>query len=151
MTTNPVLTLLEFTAKAGVRLDRFLLETGACWDEIAPWPQDRMRGEMGECYSNASLLSWETGWEYVEGMASTTGLGIPMWHAWCLDDQGRVVDPTWADGENYFGVIIPRDVSTVVTSATEWYGVLTNLWAYRGSLDLDDILFRIAEANNAID
>ena len=101
---------------------------------------------MGECYQNAWYLAEERGWEYVEGYATTTELGIPLMHAWCINEDGDVVDPTWSDGENYVGVVIPTEIARDVMAQTEHYSVLGNLWMYRG--DVGEVMFQIAKANN---
>ena len=146
---HPVLTLLRFAASAGSRLDAFLLDSGLLWDDTAE-PDASARGPLGECYQNAWHLAEERGWEYVEGYATTTELGIPLMHAWCINEDGDVVDPTWDDGENYFGVVIPVNIARSVMAETEHYGVLPNLWMCR-DLDAGDVLFSIAVASGAVE
>lgn len=50
------------------------------------------RGRQGECYRNAALLAMGSGLIYVEGYVAV--YGVPIEHAWCIDDDGAVVDPT---------------------------------------------------------
>lgn len=70
------------------------------------------------CFDNALRLSRRRrGFRYVEGYA----LGvIPVHHAWCVDPEGYVIDPTWASitpdmvdgndiGTSYFGVVFDPD------------------------------------------
>ena len=144
---NPVMQLLEFATSAGSRLDAFLLDTALQWDETAE--PDEPRGELGDCYYNAWTLAEARNWEYAEGYATTTELGVPLMHAWCIDDEGRVVDPTWSDGANYTGVVIPVDIVRRVMVDTEVYGVLPNLWMCRG--DAGAVLFAIAVAAGAVE
>lgn len=69
-------------------------------------PKSLKRGRMKECYRNALMLMLDNpSYLYVEGYA--TGI-IPVMHAWCIDKKGNVIDPTWADGKEYFGVIFKR-------------------------------------------
>lgn len=73
--------------------------------DAAPYDADRWSfvGETKACYSNAYHLAClhRDSLTYVEGVA----LGIlPVFHAWCVDSEGRVVDPTWTP-EN--GVTVP--------------------------------------------
>lgn len=73
------------------------------------WPHRRTKltgkMEMGQCYRNAFQLA-STDPEnltYCEGFAMVPDL-IPLEHAWVVDKKGRVIDPTWSDGSDYFGV-----------------------------------------------
>lgn len=47
-----------------------------------------------------------------------------MHHAWCVDKHGVVIDPTWRDGNDYFG--IPFDQSFAVNHmlSTKSWGIL---------------------------
>lgn len=64
-----------------------------------------------QCFYNAqSLVLFTAGeYKYYEGMATTENLGIPFAHAWVVKDC-KIIDPTWRDGKEYFGVHIPNDV-----------------------------------------
>ena len=96
------------------------------------------RGEPKQCYANATHLALRNrSLTYVEGKVFIFGIGID--HAWCVDADGNVVDPTLAiDGgtefgkldriNGYFGVPLKADY---VRKATLWnrvYGLL-DLWA----------------------
>lgn len=67
------------------------------------------------CYDNAYWLATRSkgALRYVEGFATRY---ITCDHAWCIDADGTVVDPTWAELEGeikpsaYFGVVIPLPV-----------------------------------------
>lgn len=51
---------------------------------------------VGECYANAwELATNNEGLTYVEGYA--LHLGLLTQHAWVEDDEGRIIDPTWAE------------------------------------------------------
>lgn len=83
-----------------------LLKHGVEYAETAPAP---WRGVPKGCYANAQyLVKRRKCWQYVEGYACHR---IPLEHAWCLDADGKVVDPTWPEGEHYFG--IPFDMELV--------------------------------------
>lgn len=66
------------------------------------------------CYWNAWKLAKRfRSLRYVEGYAY--GGLIPVMHAWCVDRDDRVIDPTWAGVYDdltevaYFGVVVPRE------------------------------------------
>ena len=61
------------------------------------------------CFDNAYRLARRSKLRYVEGYA----LGvIPVEHAWVVNEQNEVIDPTWhmqrsSLGTAYYGVVIP--------------------------------------------
>ena len=112
--------LMGDKAKGLITPEGFVLEYGQEWPVAPPVPRLR-RGAMGECFKNAAqLASRQRGYTYCEGYAMRM---IPMLHAWCLDEQSRVVDPTWADNEEtvYFGVPFRLDYVLVRQVRTNSY------------------------------
>ncbi len=74
-------------------------------------PAGRRQGPMKQCYHNALTAAFgsygtDTPLTYCEGFAMPMSLGIVVEHAWLLDPQGRVIDPTWDDADDcgYVGV-----------------------------------------------
>lgn len=94
-------------------------------------------GTMRDCFNNATLyaVSRPDVW-YVEGYASGPELSIPAHHAWLVDCDGKVVDPTWPGSRNnvYFGVPFTQDFvrSTLETNGGQ-AGILVNLHLLRRS------------------
>lgn len=89
---------------------RLLAEHGRNW-KPAPLPKDVRSGIKQGCFHNCATLAlrWQR-FIYCEGYACGV---IPVLHAWLLDAQGNVIDPTWTGGRNmaepgidYFGVAI---------------------------------------------
>jgi len=88
-------------------VEHFVLRHGKAFVEIAPprslpvWAQ-----EPHGCFANClRLADFSQSLTYVEGFAVVAGCRIEVDHAWCVDDLGRVVDPTWKQpGDGYFGV-----------------------------------------------
>ena len=60
------------------------------------------------CYYNAQQLAvYSNGkYGYYEGYAIVKKIGIPLEHAW-NDRNGKIIDITWKDGVEYYGVNIP--------------------------------------------
>lgn len=64
------------------------------------------RGAPTTCYVSAALWSTSEGLPYVEGFGATVGFSAGVEHAWCLAEDGCVLDPVWAVGQGraYIGV-----------------------------------------------
>jgi hypothetical protein len=62
------------------------------------------QGQIKACYENSLQLSKKHGFIYCEGFAVSKIAGFPLEHAWCIDGDKKVVDITWDDGIEYFGV-----------------------------------------------
>jgi len=89
----------------GVEGHEFVLRYGRLWQPAA-LPANIRRGMPKECYSNAAQLAFSRpDLIYIEGFARCkAGPSTPFEHAWCADADGKVVDPTWTSGTEYFGV-----------------------------------------------
>lgn len=91
--------------------------------KAAERPSNVPKMRYKECFKNAFELSMQTGYTYVEGVACNL---LPVHHAWCVDENGNVVDPTWDNPErcHYFG--IPFDWEFVLDKIehTMTYGVM---------------------------
>ena len=95
-----------------------------------------------ECFNNAwQLCERHPEYRYVEGYA-TSEIPIPLLHAWCIDAQDRVIDPTWPDPANYtyFGLVLDPMFCRKRLLATQYYGILPNLWLANGIEELREIL-----------
>lgn len=85
-------------------LNAWILQNGRAFT-----PAKRPRGvrklRNGLCYKHAAHLAIRNPdrYTYVEGYGLSV---IPVQHAWCVDADGNVVDPTWKNPEDrgYFGV-----------------------------------------------
>jgi hypothetical protein len=93
---------------------RLLLAHGQRFDP-SPLPDDVAPMKLRRCFLNAYTLATAQPqrFNYFEGVGSTTATpNVPQAHGWCVDADGRVVDPTWAslDGSEpatYIGVAVP--------------------------------------------
>lgn len=78
-------------------------------------PQIRLDFEphQKQCYANSQRLVCYNDWEnvkYYEGYATNEKLGdMAFEHGWNMIN-GEVVDLTWEDGVDYFGVEIPTEM-----------------------------------------
>lgn len=88
-------------------------------------------GKPKDCYRNAWELSLD-GLHYVEGYAIAGDLAIPLEHAWCVDDAGRVYDNTWRKGHDYFGMAFNDFSLDAIHTITGYHCILGNLWRLRG-------------------
>lgn len=106
-----------------------LLERGAEWTVRR---HCRWRGRQGACYANAQYLaSRRKGLRYAEGYATSV---IPVEHAWCVDAQGRVIDPTWDEKHqpDYFGIAFDSEHVRRIRQVTgpHSYSLLFTWWKW---------------------
>jgi hypothetical protein len=104
-------------------IEDFLLREGRLFGE----PVKRVRrGKMKQCFMNAyHLARTNSNLHYCEGVAA--GI-IPVMHAWCVDKNGQVHDPTWPfdPTDQYWGVSFDlKYVDRVLVEKKTW-GVLDN-------------------------
>jgi len=86
------------------------------------------RGKIKECFKNAFYLAdYNPDLTYVEGYAIFSGIGLPVLHAWCVDKDGKVYDPTWKTlGDEYFGVKFDIEFVRKTILARRRFGVIDN-------------------------
>ena len=89
-------------------IESFVLEHGRMWIYDGTM-RGYERGQPQQCFANAGMLVMsQPGDEltYVEGYAMRDDLPLPIYHAWAVDGQGRVIDTTWCDRQkrSYLGV-----------------------------------------------
>jgi hypothetical protein len=128
---SPIRKELEFQKAAfGSRpLNDFMLTYGRDY-QIGPDTFAGPRGERHGCYKNATQLANES-LIYVEGKVATCGIAID--HAWCVDSDGVVIDPTleaaraddtFARVHGYFGVPFMTKYLRKAIIANGHYGLL---------------------------
>ena len=84
-------------------------------------PKGYKRGIIKECFRNALLLAnSEPNLIYCEGYAC--GAVIPVYHAWCCDGKGKVLEVTWdKPGSEYIGVPIQTDYACKIVDRAGYY------------------------------
>lgn len=115
---------------------RLLLQHGQTF-VASPLPPDVSVMKARCCYLNAYTLASENPdrFTYFEGFGSLVGGdGWPTAHAWCVDRDGRVVDPTWwgisQPPAAYHGIAVPLELAH--PHAYEYSSGTLSSWRARG-------------------
>lgn len=132
MTTRQYLEVMTETFRAGrgwLSATAYILKHGRAYT-LTEASFDGRRGKMKECYRNAAMMAFmRPDLTYVEGYAQCGGL--PIEHAWLVDADGNVIDPTIRRTKldtmpmsDYFGV--PFDTELVMKTAhdTGYWGMI---------------------------
>lgn len=94
-----------------------------------PKKYSKGRGEKKLCYTNAfNLVQRFPELIYVEGFGMSKNVPFPIQHAFCVNSEGSVVDPTWDNQEEsiYFGVKFNWDYVVETILRTKHYGIIDN-------------------------
>ena len=108
----------------------FVLTHGRLWAP-KPKPDNLKWRQERNCYGNSASLCLQTRGKYIycEGFAKISL--FPMLHAWCLTQDGEVVDTTWRElGVEYFGIAIKPDYLAYRLARQEDYGLI-DCWQHR--------------------
>ena len=89
------------------------------------------KGKLGSCFQNCYQALWKhRELSYCEGFAIDNKLPIAVSHAWLVNDNSEVIDPTWVGkkfgGSTYFGVVFNKNFVREIAEKTKHYGVLDN-------------------------
>lgn len=103
-------------------IEEFVLKNGKAFSGF----EKVKRGRQKECFKNAFYLAdYNPDLQYVEGYATFSNIGLPVLHAWCVKD-GKVYDPTWKNGNEYFGVVFDLSYVRKTILARKRFGVIDN-------------------------
>ena len=104
-------------------IEDFVLKNGRHMGDRSERSALYKNGRIKECYRNALFLAHDhRDLIYCEGYA--LGAILPVLHAWCVDNKGNVIDPTWNDGKDYFGVMFSTRFAVKHTLARGCYGLI---------------------------
>lgn len=135
MKRNPVSSesVREFLEAQSLAFEKFVGK-GDCFSSFvlrhgrtfkgAPLPKKFRKGKIKHCFENATRLAIKhPQLTYCEGYASSI---IPVMHAWCVLEDGTVVDNTWMDSEEcgYFGIPFKTEFLRRHLLMSGYYGLL---------------------------
>ena len=123
-------TYLHAEARLGSFGARFLTAAGRPFLRRVPAATHGLPpGEPHQCFQNAlDLAAAHPELTYCEGRAFGS-IPVPVEHAWCVTQDGSVIDTTWPDGPaEYFGAAFTTDFMLVWVLRTQHYGVLANFF-----------------------
>jgi len=106
----------------------FILKHGRAFEWRAVPPAVRM-GTARQCFRNSVRLAIGKPrlYTYVERYAINTWVvRHPVAHAWRVDLEGFVVDTTWDEGMDYFGVSFRMEYVRRIADARRDYGLIDN-------------------------
>ncbi len=105
----------------------FILQNGR---EYKPGTECWGKGRR-ECFNHAAKAALRNrDYTYVEGYACMV---LPVHHAWLLDKDGNVIEPTWCQmGKSYYGIPF----------RTDWVRAQRKASSYRSIIDQVDTDFR---------
>ena len=86
-------------------------------------------GRPRECFRIAATQALRKPdiYVYVERYAVNRWIAMhTVAYAWCINSDKFVVDPTWEDGAEYFGVPFQHDYLSRVLKARRDYGLIDN-------------------------
>lgn len=96
--------------------------------EFEPRPDWQERLEPNHCFSNCTdLVMSGDGLTYCEGYVMFGEVPILIHHAWVVDENGRLIDPTLPEDDRdptYFGIEIPPHILMRAVESEGTYGVL---------------------------
>jgi hypothetical protein len=87
------------------------------------------------CYYNAQMLALDNKeLKYYEGWGISEGIGFPLDHGFNVAG-GKVVDISWPDGIEYFGIEIPLDFIRKEMLRTETAGTILFQWWMKNKIN----------------
>jgi len=114
----------------GARYYKWILENGKLFTEKGdPKKFNKVfKKRFKGCYYNAQMLALDNEeLKYYEGWAISGGVGFPLDHGFNVAG-GKIIDVSWPDGIEYFGIEIPLDFVRREMLRTEIAGTILFRW-----------------------
>jgi hypothetical protein len=111
-----------------------LLRYGKTFEPSDTNPTWFTRRPAKQCFDNVTqvLISrttdGDTSVRYAEGYAMDAELPIPMQHAWLVDADNKVIDPTWRKAANnlYYGIVFETEFVLNLLQIKQSAGILVD-------------------------
>lgn len=87
---------------------------------------DREVYPRGACFRNAYGVAMDSDWYYCEGFASTAKISLAIHHAWLINGEGEIYDPTWGHRDiefSYIGIPIENELLMDFALRFEHFGI----------------------------
>jgi hypothetical protein len=86
-------------------LEDFVLKNGLQFNKIIAFPPDLKRGRVGSCHKNAYNIAQNNPNKYFYCEGYATSNNFAFLHSWVVNKELEVIDPTWKNGIDYYGII----------------------------------------------
>ncbi|WP_414755915.1 hypothetical protein [Anabaena sp. CCY 9910] len=109
-------------------IQSLILANGKSFEKQVKSP---FKGQPKSCFENClkALINFSR-LNYCEGFAIGDDISIAVSHAWLVNSNGEVIDPTWIGknfkGSTYFGVVFNNDFVIEIAQKIKCYGILDN-------------------------
>lgn len=108
-------------------IEKLILQFGQA--HVIKAKNSRFKGSPKICYKNCyEVMKKHPDLTYCEGYAFDNAVPFVFNHAWLINAQGEVIDPTWRDADSknaaYFGVAFKRDYVINFVKTYQEYGIL---------------------------
>ena len=121
--------------------EELILKHGATYIDINK--KSRLKGIPQNCYQNCyDIMLRRPDLTYCEGYATTSKIPIAVVHAWLVDSERQVIDPTWGRRNDpvYIGITFERDYVINFVNTHKLQGILESYYLRQKMMDIEEIL-----------
>ena len=112
-----------------------LRKHGRFFREFSPLSTSYPKMAPNSCYENSAKFTWSNcpQFTYVQGFLYIPVIRALVGHAWCVDENNKILDPTLEPRENeiYFGIRLPLAALANLQLRNEtydWYEDLSDIF-----------------------